>query len=245
MSEDFQIVKKNHFLANDVPEMSNFASQLMLLLKQDILNGVFKPNEKLVMAKLKKHYNVGTSPLREALSQLLIEQLVVVEDQRGFRVHPISRGEMMDLYHTRAHIEALCIVQAIERGSIDWEAEVLAAMHRMKKSKYLIEQGIDGLIQWEAKHQAFHLAIAAGCQSPTLLHVRQSLYERTSRYRLFWLRNHMVADSYFEKNRKEHEALLESVLNRDSELASKTMFNHLHSPRIALDNLFSTNYPAQ
>lgn len=228
--------------ANDMPEMSNFASQLMVVLKQDILNGVFKPNEKLVMAKLKKHYNVGTSPLREALSQLLIEQLVVVEDQRGFRVHPISRSEMIDLYQTRAHIEALCIVQAIEKGSIDWEAEVLAAMHRMKKSKHLLDQGIDGLIEWEVKHQAFHSAIAEGCQSPTLLHVRKSLYERTSRYRLFWLRNNMVSDAYFEKNRAEHETLVESVLNRDTELANKTMFNHLHSPRVALDNLF-TNTP--
>lgn len=222
-----------------MPEMSNFASQLMLVLKQDILNGVFKPNEKLVMAKLKKHYSVGTSPLREALSQLLIEQLVIVEDQRGFRVHPISHAEMIDLYQTRAHIEALCVVQAIERGSIDWEAEVLAAMHRMKKSKHLLEKGIDGLIEWETKHQAFHSTIASGCQSPTLLHVRKSLYERTSRYRLLWLRNHMVADSYFEKNREEHEALVESVLNRDKKLANETMLSHLHAPRLALDNLFT------
>lgn len=223
----------------DKSETSNLASQLMLVLKQDILNGVFQPNEKLVMAKLKKYYHVGTSPLREALSQLLIEQLVVVEDQRGFRVHPVSRHEMLDLYQTRAYIEALCMVQAIERGSIDWEADVLAAMHRMKKSKHLIGQGVEGLIEWETKHQAFHSAIAAGCQSPALLHIRQSLYERTSRYRLLWLRNNMIAESYFEKNNTEHEKLVECVLNRDIALANQTMFEHLNAPRVALDSLFA------
>ncbi len=109
----------------------NTASQLTPLLKQDILQGVFAADEKLVMAKLKKRYDVGIGPLREALSQLVVEKLVVVEDQRGYRVHPISGDEMQDLYQTRSYIEALCVVQAIKNGDVDWEAEVLAAMHRM------------------------------------------------------------------------------------------------------------------
>ncbi len=215
--------------------IGNTASHLTPLLKKDILNGVFAADEKLVMANLKNRYGVGIGPLREALSQLVVEKLVVVEDQRGFRVHPISREEMLDLYQTRSYIEARCIVQAIEKGSIDWEADVLAAMHRMTKAKNLLSEGFEGQLQWEIKHQDFHATIAKGCGSPSLLHIRESLYERTARYRLMWLRNNMVSDEYFDSVHKEHEKLLESVLNRDSQLAEALMFAHLQIPPQALD----------
>ncbi len=216
------------------PSMGNTASQLTPLLKQDILSGVFAADEKLVMANLKKRYGVGIGPLREALSQLVVEQLVIVEDQRGYRVHPISHAEMLDLYQTRSHIEALCVLQAIERGSIDWEAEVLAAMHRMTRANHLIHQGLSGQLQWESKHQAFHAAIASGCNSPSLLQIRQSLYERTARYRLMWLRDNMVSADYFDTVHQEHENLLDSVLSRDAGRAEALMFAHLQVPPQAL-----------
>ncbi|WP_293264912.1 DNA-binding transcriptional regulator CsiR [Neptunomonas sp.] len=205
----------------------NFASQVMGRLKQDILTGYFKPGEKLRMARLKERYQVGISPLREALSQLLIEQLVIVENQRGFRVHPISKEEMLDIYETRAYIEALCINLAIERGDDEWEAGILAAAHKMRKFSTLLEKEPH---EWERRHQAFHSAIAEGCQSPTLLHVRRSLYEKASRYRNLWLKKNMLDSKIFDANQKEHDNLIEALLNHDAGKARELIREHLLSP---------------
>ena len=205
----------------------NFASQVMGQLKQDILTGYFKPGEKLRMARLKERYQVGISPLREALSQLLIEQLVIVENQRGFRVHPISKEEMLDIYETRAYIEALCINLAIERGDDEWEAGILAAAHKMRKFSTLLEKEPH---EWERRHQAFHSAIAEGCQSPTLLHVRRSLYEKASRYRNLWLKKNMLDSKIFDANQKEHDSLIEALLNHDADKARELIREHLLSP---------------
>jgi GntR family carbon starvation induced transcriptional regulator len=205
----------------------NFASQVMGQLKQDILTGYFKPGEKLRMARLKERYQVGISPLREALSQLLIEQLVIVENQRGFRVHPISKEEMLDIYETRAYIEALCINLAIERGDDEWEAGILAAAHKMRKFSTLLEKEPH---EWERRHQAFHSAIAEGCQSPTLLHVRRSLYEKASRYRNLWLKKNMLNSDIFDANQKEHDSLIEALLNHDAGKARELIREHLLSP---------------
>ncbi|MGY8870160.1 MAG: DNA-binding transcriptional regulator CsiR [Pseudomonadales bacterium] len=205
----------------------NFASQVMGQLKQDILTGYFKPGEKLRMARLKERYQVGISPLREALSQLLIEQLVIVENQRGFRVHPISKEEMLDIYETRAYIEALCINLAIERGDDEWEAGILAAAHKMRKFSTLLEKEPH---EWERRHQAFHSAIAEGCQSPTLLHVRRSLYEKASRYRNLWLKKNMLNSEIFDANQKEHDSLIEALLNHDAGKARELIREHLLSP---------------
>lgn len=126
----------------DTGSGSNTASQLMMSLKKDILNGVFLADQKLIMSQLKDRYQVGTGPLREALSQLVVERLVTVEDQRGYRVPPISLIEMQDLYRVRAEIESLCIAQAIELGDLAWESEVLAAMHRLDRIGTQVGRGL-------------------------------------------------------------------------------------------------------
>ena len=209
----------------------SFASQVMGQLKQDILTGFFKPGEKLRMTRLKERYQVGVSPLREALSQLLIEQLVIVENQRGFKVHPISKEEMQDIYETRAYIEELCIGLAIERGDDEWEAGIMAAAHKMRKFADLLETEPH---EWERRHQDFHTAIAAGCQSPALLHVRRSLYEKASRYRNLWLKNNMADSAVFDANQKEHDVLIEALLSHNSSQAKTLIREHLLGPSRAL-----------
>lgn len=210
----------------------NSALKVVGQLKHDILTGYFQPGEKLKMTRLKERYQVGVSPLREALSQLLIEQLVVVENQRGFKVHPISREEMQDIYETRAEIEALCITQAIERGDDEWEAGIMAAAHKMKKFGSQVDKDPQ---EWERRHQAFHSAIAEGCRSPALLHVRRSLYEKASRYRNLWLKKNMADDVFFNANQTEHEQLIEALMNRNTESARELIRQHLLSPSRALD----------
>ncbi|MEZ0198163.1 GntR family transcriptional regulator, partial [Pseudomonas qingdaonensis] len=95
-------------------------------LKKDIIRGVFKPGEKLLMSALKERYDLGVGPLREALSQLVAEHLVNAISQKGYRVAPMSLDEMNDIYDARANLEAMIIALAIERGDDAWEASVLA-----------------------------------------------------------------------------------------------------------------------
>ena len=208
----------------------NYASQVLGRLKNDILSGYFGPGQKLKMSTLKERYEVGVSPLREALSQLLVEQLVVVENQRGFRVHPISLAEMIDIYQTRAQIEALCIEQAIEKGDDEWEASIIAANHRLNKSGELLEKADEDVQEWEARHQAFHYAIASGCQSETLLQVRRSLYEKASRYRNLWLKQNMSDRGVYHANRQEHDELVQALLDRNKEKAVAIVKQHLLGP---------------
>ncbi|WP_354667739.1 MULTISPECIES: DNA-binding transcriptional regulator CsiR [Amphritea] len=210
----------------------NSALKVVGDLKQDILTGYFEPGEKLKMNRLKERYQVGVSPLREALSQLLIEQLVVVENQRGFKVHPVSREEMLDIYATRAEIEALCIALAIEKGDDEWEAGILAAAHTMQKFSDMIETDPQ---EWERRHQAFHTAIARGCNSPTLLQVRRSLYEKASRYRNLWLKKNMANSMVFDANQKEHQQLIDALLKGEGETARTLIRQHLLSPSRALE----------
>ena len=68
----------------------NTAAQILDSLTKDVLQGNYKPRERLHIRTLKERYNVGTSPLREALSQLIAKDLVISENQRGVYVSDIS-----------------------------------------------------------------------------------------------------------------------------------------------------------
>ncbi|WP_052004265.1 MULTISPECIES: DNA-binding transcriptional regulator CsiR [unclassified Halomonas] len=198
-------------------------------LKKDIIRNVFKPGEKLLMSRLKERYDLGVGPLREALSQLVAERLVVAISQRGFRVAPMSLAELADLYDARAHIEGLLLALAIERGDDSWEAEILARAHTL--SKVMEVNTPEELLEvWDTRHQAFHTAIVSGCGSPHLLQIRQSLFDQVERYRHLWLRETVLSEEALERKRREHAALVEVILARDSERATAMMREHLMTP---------------
>ncbi|SDO09017.1 MULTISPECIES: DNA-binding transcriptional regulator CsiR [Halomonas] len=198
-------------------------------LKKDIIRNVFKPGEKLLMSRLKERYDLGVGPLREALSQLVAERLVVAISQRGFRVAPMSLAELADLYDARAQIEGLLLALAIERGDDSWEAEILARAHTL--SKVMEVNTPEELLEvWDTRHQAFHSAIVSGCGSPHLLQIRQSLFDQVERYRHLWLRETVLSEEALERKRREHAALVEVILARDSERATAMMREHLMTP---------------
>ena len=213
----------------------NSAAKVLFHLKQDILTGFFVAGDKLKMSALKERYQVGVNPLREALSQLVVMQLVQVQDQRGYRVCPVTQTELVDIYDTRAHIESLCVGLAIERGDEAWEASIVAAAYRLRSNADLLKA--DGDLQaWEKLHQGFHYAIAKGCGSEELLRVRLDLYEKASRYRNLWLQ-HNAGHGAFDVNQMEHEQLVIAVLARDLESSKKLIFQHILVPSQVLQGL--------
>ena len=213
----------------------NSAAKVLFHLKQDILTGFFVAGDKLKMSALKERYQVGVNPLREALSQLVVMQLVQVQDQRGYRVCPVTQTELVDIYDTRAHIESLCVGLAIERGDEAWEASIVAAAYRLRSNADLLKA--DGDLQaWEKLHQGFHYAIVKGCGSEELLRVRLDLYEKASRYRNLWLQ-HNAGHGAFDVNQMEHEQLVTAVLARDLESSKKLIFQHILVPSQVLQGL--------
>lgn len=211
----------------DTPR-ENLARTAYQQLKQDIIQSHFEPGKKLLMSTLKARYGLGVSPLREALSQLVSERLVTAESQRGFRVSSMSIAELKDIYDARAQLEGLIVELAMARGDDLWEAGVVAAHHALSKVNYL-ETVEDQLTHWDLRHQAFHQAVADGCQSPQLLVVRQTLMDQAARYRYLWLKQTVFSQQALKDKQQEHLVLFNAVLARDSQ-AGAMMREHLMGP---------------
>ncbi len=55
---------------------------------------------------------------------------------------------------------------------------------------------------WDARHKAFHNAIAAGCNSPHLLQIRENLFDQVERYRHLWLYETVFSDEALARKRR-------------------------------------------
>ena len=206
------------------PPGRTLAGTVLEDLRRDILECRWTPGEKLRSAALRRQYAVGLSPLREALSRLAAEGLVVGEDRRGFRVAPASIDDLDDITALRCELEGLALRWSIERGNDAWEAEVVGTFHHL--SRFVWRQpGKPHQIsaEWEKRHAAFHHALAAACGSARLLRLRAQFFDQTNRYR----RLSVSVSRAPRDDRAEHRALKEAALARDADRAVALMQKHI------------------
>ena len=95
---------------------SSQSTRVYLRLRQLIVDGALGPDEKLKINHLAEQFEVSPGAVREALSRLVGEDLVVGLEQRGFRVAPLSREDMLHVYSTRCIVEAEAFGLAIKQG---------------------------------------------------------------------------------------------------------------------------------
>jgi DNA-binding GntR family transcriptional regulator len=191
-------------------------------LRGDILSGELSPGLKLRVEHLKARYNMGASPIREALSRLTGDSLVSAEGRRGFRVADVSLAELWDITELRVLLETRALRLSIEAGDDHWEAEVLASFHRLSKLDDKLSEQQPGE-EWESRHRDFHANLVAASASPWLLDFRGIMFEQSERYRRLAL-----AQSSAERDvAGEHRSIMEAALDRDAENACALLADHV------------------
>ncbi|MFA7394191.1 MAG: FCD domain-containing protein [Pigmentiphaga sp.] len=202
------------------------AGQTAQRLRQDIIHNRLAPSERLTFDKLSKLYGVGSSPIREALFQVVAEGLVVAEDHKGFIVAPINFGEMIDVSRLRAHLETFAVAESIRQGDEDWETRILTAQHRLRRVSEQL-RGSDApdeeaKNEWEGRHRALHHSLCSACGSPWTLHFFDVLYDQLERYRrYFWKYTERAVGAD-----REHDEIVEAALARDEALAVSLLKAH-------------------
>lgn len=202
-------------------------------LRLEILSCRLRPGERIKINDICAQFSVSLGAVREALSRLTAEGLVLAEPQRGFRVTPISEAELMDLTNTRIEIEALCLRRAMARGDVAWEAGVISAFHQLSRAQPLTDGTPKRLTpEWYRLHRTFHDALVGACDSPWLLRLRVMLFAQSERYHRL-----SVPLALLERNTDdEHRAIMEAVIGRDGDTAVSLVSEHmLVTMRILLD----------
>jgi len=209
-------------------ENETLARAVYQRLRADLLSGALRPGSKLKMETLRQRYQLGASPIREALSQLSADGLVVRVDQRGFHVAEVNQKDLDELLWVRCRIEEIALRESIAHGGEEWEHQIVLAEYKLSSvQRSLSDKLFVANPDWERMHKSFHMLLLAGCPSPTLLGFCDQLYDRAIRYRA--LSN---VKGYPKRNiQKEHRELKEAVINKDPDRAVALL--HAHYQRTA------------
>lgn len=193
-------------------------------IRQDIISGSLPPGSKIKLEQAKGRYEISISSLREILSRLAMENLVVAEGQRGFEVSPVSRKELQELADLRLVLETHAIGLAFADGDIDWEGRIVAAHYKLAAAeRKLLSGDASRTIDWVRYDWEFHHAIVSACGSATLMATLSSVFDRFLRYHLLAksFRGPAVVD--------DHKLLFDAALKKDVEAARSIIRNHIKS----------------
>jgi len=189
-------------------------------LRHDILEGIRPAGSPLRMASLQSEYEIGNTPLREALFHLASEGLVELSVGRGFRVAPMSINEIKEVTEVRKWLERLALRESLKHGDTQWEAKIISAYHVLSRTAQTDPK-------WDQLNREFHEAIASACPLPILHKFQNHLYDITSRYRkLAW---RIAGEPEAELDLSEHQQLLDAALARDYEKCVEIMDDHCDS----------------
>jgi DNA-binding GntR family transcriptional regulator len=186
--------------------------------RQDIVNGVYNPRERLVEAELAARYGVTRSALRAALLQLTSEGLVERELNRGASVRALTVADGIEIAQVRRELESLCAGLAAERAT-DHECEELGQIVTRMREEF----DTNDMSRRLADHAAFH----------TLIHrmarhrVAQDILTRLGNLN-FNLHFPMALSAPLPSAFViEHERIAEAIIRGDADEAAAAMFAHL------------------
>lgn len=196
---------------------SNLREQIKDVILQRILDGSYRPGERLVETRIAQELGVSQAPVREALRDL--EQLgcIVHEPFRGCSVRAFSAQELLEAFPVRAALEALAARLAAERIT---EEELLHLADLLETMRAAADRG-DAHDQSRA-NASFHATIVRAARNGTL--ERQwSFLEPFSRTYISVSQPGLDLRTLSDR----HVPILDALRARDPDAAAAAMHKHL------------------
>ena len=191
-------------------------------IRGDIISGLLAPGQRLRLDKLRQTYGASVSTLREILSRLSSEGLVVAEGQRGFEVPPVSVENLKEIADLRLLLENRALEDSFAAGDLDWEGRVVAAHHKLASMERRMSQGDRSQVDlWKRYDWEFHQALISACGSQVLMETHAAVFDKYLRYQL-------IALSFRgEIATTEHKILHDCALARNAATAKEVLSRHV------------------
>jgi DNA-binding GntR family transcriptional regulator len=189
----------------------------------------------------KARYDVGGGTVREALSRLVSDALVVAEGQRGFTVAAVSIDDLMDVTNVRVAVETEALRASVRNGDDFWRNRLRIAYDKLSELEQPLQD--DNVRRWEQANVEFHEALLSACGSPWALRVVRQLTQHAERYRRFSIGLHTGRDVH-----NEHQQIFDAAMAGHDARAALALESHIRAtPEMIIiairngNNLFKTS----
>ena len=199
----------------------NRQAMIYQALKEKIFGWELQPGEKINISKLSNEMNISTIPLREVLSRLLVEKLVVFEQNKGYRVsNPLTEDEMRQLAQTRILLESASIRTIIQMNKTDVASRLTKITETMAKID--TTDSYSNILKFVQADEQFHRTIMEESENSFMLDAHARLYSHLHIARFYHVRGSVDQTEAV----KEHIEIIEAIQTRDVFSAVEAITNH-------------------
>lgn len=194
-----------------VARRGQHVAQIYQELRREIIRGLLGPGARLVEADIAERFDVGRTPVREALQMLVQEHYLVSKDGMGRRqltVAPLRGDDVEELFGLVADLEVSAVrkVARLQRPALkQLAARVKAANLAFARASR--KRPLDLELVFEA-HREFHFTLTSDLAGPRLSHLLTQVRAQLERYEWSYA---LLLESELEHAVQEHEAIVAAV----------------------------------
>lgn len=201
----------------DTSPKGSLTFEALTRLRDEIIQGKMRPNERLIAADLAERLNTSRTPIREALQLLEAEQLVVAA-KRGYVVREHTKEEIVEIYEVRAALEGMAARLAAQKTGTSAYKDIEAI--GAHKDSLIASNDRKRIVDL---NDEFHAAIFAASGNSRLDRINRSNSQHFFNYR--------IAELYTKEETKisikGHALILKAIKNHDADQADAAAQEHV------------------
>jgi GntR family transcriptional regulator, rspAB operon transcriptional repressor len=188
------------------------------ILRESILDQTFLPGQRLDVKMLAEKLDVSLTPVKDAITRLVVEGLIELRPRSGTYVSLLSPEDVEETLAIRRALECLAaetITQNLKDSDLAWFEEIIVLLERSEKDRNLHEK----------RNSDFHLKLVELSKNKKLIETYRSLNAYIKMARI-----HNATNSWIDRvaaERVEHRKILQALRARSTPALQRALNNHI------------------
>jgi DNA-binding GntR family transcriptional regulator len=187
-------------------------------LLDDIAAGLLQPGERLDETKLAERFGVSRTPVRETLSRLTAQGVLVSGEKRGVRVAQYTREELGQMFEAMQEIESVCARLANQRLTLLARSEIESAQADCAQAAAKNDR-----FAYIKANEALHMSIYRATKNPYIFELASDFRRKTGPFRA----KKLETQEDLQASVESHIDLLAKIFSEDSQVAVDGMRKHM------------------
>lgn len=207
--------------------------QIYEILKQEIIDCVLKPGDKLLEQTIADSLSVSRSPVREAIKQLTGDGLVINIPNKGAFVKKLTRKELSDMYDIRLMFECYAIQHALTNITKSDERQLVKI-----KEGLVISNREKDMKKYLKFDRDLHNLIISMSDNHIIISTYQNMCAMTNSFRSIALHS----KKRFDDSLEEHTLLIDKILEGNVDEAVHYLTVHLTLAKETIQRYMDKNH---
>ncbi len=190
-------------------------------VKKSIINGEFKPNQRLQEKEIAEIFSVSTTPVREAFQRLSAEKYVILNARKEVIVAELSTKQIKELYEIIRVLDIFSAKKALEKitdkdiSELKKKTDKLSELYKKKNIQAYIK-----------KSTQIHEILWKRCGNELIYRTLVDLQEKAIAFGDIVTSDFLSIPLYLERSYKDHIELMAAAENRDAAEVEKILLSH-------------------